>query len=620
MLKPKEMTKIVAVGGNKDLSVVIDTLYDLKALHIKEHTPAELDIGAPLEHANELSEVIIKTGAILALFNEGKGDAKKHSDTIKQTVKSIHRIHGVVQEQEETLRLLRDQANELKVALHNHKVLDKLGIKKEYTTLGSVEVLVGTVKDKLSLKGYAHSTHAEIAQTYAAVAVKKEDKEAALQDLLQKGFTEVQIVTNGDEKALNKEFKAVIANKRIAEKALEQTKKEHATYMSNAAAFLEQEAEKAAIPLTFASSQNMFYVTGYVPTEDVLVVKQELDKATKKRIFIQTLKEKNELDIPIKMDQPAVIKDFQFFQNLYALPRYKELDPTFFTFMTFPLLFGFMLGDIGYGIVTLVLFWLLKKRMPQFNGFFNIIILASIWTVVFGIFFGKFFGSNYLFGMDLPRILHRLYDVMEVLYLSLFIGVLHINFGLALGFWNELKSHGLKMAILEKASWWVLQIGIAVIALPYIATTLTAPETTGPYWLFQPIITLAAVLEPLQPWLGYGLLALGVIMIILGEGVVGAVEIPAIISNVLSYARMFAIGMAKASLAVVINTFANGFMASMGWWGLIPTTLLLVAGHGINIMLGLLGGFLHSLRLHYVEFYSRFYKGGGKKYSPFGTK
>ncbi len=620
MLRPKEMTKLVAVGGKKDLPAVIDTLYSLKALHIKEHRPAEFDIGEPLEVADEISEVIIKTGAILALWDIGKGDASAHSDTTKQTIKQIHKIHAVVQKQEEQLRLLQEESQELKKQLHNHKVLSKLGVKKEYTTLNTVDVLTGVVKDKSVLKKLPHSTHTEIAHTYAAVAVPKEEREEILQEITQKGFTEVQLGVQEDEKVLNKQFKEVIAQKRAAEQELLNTKKEHSEYVRSAAAYLEQEAEKAAIPLTFAASENMFYVTGFVPTEEVLVVKQALDKATKKRIFIQTLEEKNQLEIPIQMNHPQVIKDFQFFQNLYALPRYKELDPTFFTFMTFPLLFGFMLGDIGYGIITLILFWLMKRWMPDYKGFFNIIILASIWTIVFGIFFGKFFGSNYLFGWDLPRLLHRLYDVMEVLYLSLFIGVLHINFGLAIGFWNELKSHGIWMAILEKASWWMLQIGIFFVALPYVAQTLSAPETTGPYWLFQPIITLATLTDPLQPWLGFGILALGVVMIILGEGVVGAVEIPAIVSNILSYARMFAIGMAKASLAVVINSFANGFMLSMGWWGLIPTTLLLVVGHGINIMLGLLGGFLHSLRLHYVEFYSRFYKGGGKKYSPFGAK
>lgn len=620
MLRPKEMTKIVAVGGKKDRKAVVDALYDLKALHIKEHTPAELDIGSPLEQANDISEALIKSEAILSLWDEDVKGTKTHADTIKKTLRTINKIHDRVHNESEELRTRQKRAATLKEELHTHKILSKLKLTPEFFALDSVAISVGTIKDKGKLKEYPANTHTDQHHTYAAIAVPKEDKDKALQDLATKGFTEHDVRVRADEKTVEQEFKAAVNAKREAEKQLAQTKKEYLDYVQSATQFLRQEAIKAQVPLTFAESENIFYVTGYVPTEDVLVVTQELEKAAKKRLHVQTLKEEDEKEIPIKMEHPGLVKDFQFFQNLYALPRYKELDPTFFTFMTFPFLFGLMLGDIGYGIITLILFLFMKKWMPKFSGFYNIIILASVWTILFGIFFGKFFGSDYLIVWELPRVFHRLYDVMEVLYFSLFIGILHINFGLAIGFFNEYKSHGLKMAILEKASWWVLQIAVAIIALPFIAQTLTAPETTGSLWLFEPIVWLAQVLEPAQPFLGYGLLGLAVVMIILGEGVIGAVEIPALVSNILSYARLFAIGMAKASLAVVVNQFANGFMLSMGWWGLIPTTLLLVFGHTINILLGLLGGFLHSLRLHYVEFYSRFYKGGGKRYQPFGTK
>ena len=165
---------------------------------------------------------------------------------------------------------------------------------------------------------------------------------------------------------------------------------------------------------------------------------------------------------------------------------------------------------------------------------------------------------------------------------------MHVNIGLLIGFYNELVMHGFWKAVFAKFSWFVLEAAIIIGIF---------------YSTFYAII------------LG----VISVIMLYLGEGVKGLVELPTLFSNMLSYSRLMAIGVASVQLALVINEFAREFFHKGSFFILAGIAILLV-GHVINIALGILGPFLHSLRLHYVEFFTKFFEGGGKRYVPFGTK
>ena len=135
-------------------------------------------------------------------------------------------------------------------------------------------------------------------------------------------------------------------------------------------------------------------------------------------------------------------------------------------FLTFPLFFGFMLGDLGYGILTFVLFWAVTRKInsKELKPVLSVMMFASFMTAVFGYIFGEFFGSEYIFGYHMHPIFHRLHDPVGLLTISALLGVVHVNMGLIIGFYNELKAHGIKAAILEKLGWIVLQVGGAMFA------------------------------------------------------------------------------------------------------------------------------------------------------------
>ncbi len=171
-----------------------------------------------------------------------------------------------------------------------------------------------------------------------------------------------------------------------------------------------------------------------------------------------------------------------------------------------------------------------------------------------------------------------------------------MNLGLFLGFINELVSHGFAHAFYAKISWYILELGAAVLALSSLG------------------------LVPLHWSIGLSLVLLAAVLLFIGEGVQGLVEIPAILTNILSYLRLGAVGLSSVGLAVVVNeNLALPFMEKGGLY-FVLALFILVAGHSINIALGVIGPFLHSLRLHYVEFFSKFYKGGGIPFVAFGQE
>jgi V/A-type H+-transporting ATPase subunit I len=169
------------------------------------------------------------------------------------------------------------------------------------------------------------------------------------------------------------------------------------------------------------------------------------------------------------------------------------------------------------------------------------------------------------------------------------IGLIHVNLGYGIGFYNEYIKHGLKEAFLEKGSWYVLQAGAALAYL-------------------------------VSPTAGVPVMILGVLLIFLGEGVEGMVEIPSLLANILSYLRIFGVSVAAVALAAVVNSIASTAFGAGGLVGVIFGTLILVVGHVFNTFIKIMEGFLQGIRLHYVEMFGKFFEGGGKKYAPFGAK
>src|SRR3989344_9125537 len=229
-------------------------------------------------------------------------------------------------------------------------------------------------------------------------------------------------------------------------------------------------------------------------------------------------------------------------------------------FFTFPLFFGFMLGDIGYGLVGLLIFWIAKKKIPEGKRLLNSLIVAAFVSIFFGFLFGEFFGYEIMHpllkSID-PLFISREESMMQVMYYAIGLGVIHINIGLIAGFVNELKSHGFMHAVYAKFSWIILEAGIVLVALPKM-TSIIIPS-----------------------WIAYAVIGLAVIMLFKGEGIRGLIELPSIFTNILSYARLMAIGLSSVIIAVIVNDSAIEMIHSGGFM-IVAGILIMIIGHVLN--------------------------------------
>jgi V/A-type H+-transporting ATPase subunit I len=322
------------------------------------------------------------------------------------------------------------------------------------------------------------------------------------------------------------------------------------------------------------------------------------------------------------LDNPRAAKPMEMLLEMFSLPKYNEIDPTVLMLATFPIFYGLMLGDWGYGIVlvALSLTGAFKKLMDKLGmsggapGLSKILLYCGISSIIFGLVYDEFFGfepfkhwdiGTHLLGIALP--VHRAEPEMvgTMLMFCVYVGVAHLLMGYVIGMYNVRAEHGLKTAILEKGGWILTLIGLvmfAVMALPGLLSGTGFP--------LDNVVFIA----------GIAIMVAGIVMTAMVEKINGILELPGLASNLLSYTRIFAIGLSSIGIAIAFNEEMAFPAIEGGGIGWAVGIVILVMGHGLNIALGIIGPLIQSLRLHYVEFFTKFYKGGGIKFNPLGIR
>jgi len=370
---------------------------------------------------------------------------------------------------------------------------------------------------------------------------------------------------------------------------------------------------------------------------------------------------------PVVPDNPGVVKPFEVLTEAVSRPKYDEFDPTVVLFLTFPAFFGFMIGDLGYGaLYTLIGYGLYSKfDSDAFKSMGGITVFAGLFTMLFGILYGEIFGlhliSTYLWegalGMAHPPIEKGLSPASVEwargwLVVSLLVGILHLNVGWIFDFVENVQLHDVKHALYESGSWLLMLNGIWVWVFSDVVRG-TAPEFL--YTTFTEVIPIGFGGFPtLVGWLGFAVFVVGLVLLVVGEPI-EVIEFLNVLVNVLSYTRIAAVLLAKAGMAFTVNLlffgvyvtgegseaafhFGLGHMPHVGdmahghevteimFGGLVHSgpamlivgLLVLVLGHALVLALGVTSAGLQAVRLEYVEFFGKFYQGGGREYEPFG--
>jgi V/A-type H+-transporting ATPase subunit I len=614
MFFPTEMSRVTVVSHRIYMEDVIKALYEADVLHLKDYVPREGDhypIGAPLPNAEKISELLLTINAVKTQLVLKDVEKKATDMSLEKAEKFLNAL------QERVSRInnaIREAEAEIKANSCKKEVLDFLTATmiKKFDALrgyGSLEVMAGYVPDLKILKERMSTLDFEMFSSDdkikkgfpVVVLVRKKDAERLKSALQFSGFCRVETdlewkKANVSEE--NEEFSSTMKalDKKLASlrSELAQETKENGGILLSLEYNLTAEIRKSEVPLKFAVSKYSFMIQGWVPNGRRDVLEKRL-KGITENLYLNLEKVGEHEEAPILLKNKGPVKPFEFFLRLYSLPSYKEIDPTFILFMTYPIIFGIMLGDIGYGLVLFAGFAFIKYKMKKMGSVASVLMLSSLVSVLFGFIYGEFFGFETIGSFELHPMIMRAEGINAMLPISLIIGIVHLNIGIAIALVNELRERKFRHA-LGKASWFVL-------------------ETGGILYLLETFFKIPTGVEPMT---SLAILLTGVVLLTIGESYRGLIEIPALASNVLSYARIAALGLAGVQLALIINGMAGG-MFHAGGFMIIGGVALLFTGHAVNTLLSLMGCFLQSLRLHYVEMFSKFYHGDGEPYKPFGS-
>ena len=404
---------------------------------------------------------------------------------------------------------------------------------------------------------------------------------------------------DNEKKGLNKEKRKIISDLRVFAK----------DQLNDLLALREEiqlERLRKEVSRNFAKTQSTYIVKGWILARDEDKLKDSVTKVSEDHILCNfEIPSPNPDNPPTYLKTPKWAESFRTFLELFSTPRYNELNPTVFMGIFFILFFSLMLGDAGYGIIILALslfgYFKFGKYSPLIKNWSFLGIWLGITTTVVGFLMNSFFGDllPQYFGVQLPSLLDPLKNPLIILSIALVCGLIHLNLGIILGIIQAFHRRDFKSLFTNHFLWIPLQIGGGLLIGGFIMG-----------WTVEGVLFYIAAILTL----------IGILLLFIGAGPIGFFAITGYVGDWLSYARLLALGLATSGMALAFNVVSKLIGDMIPFIGVVITVVLLVLSHTVNLALQALGAGVHSLRLQYVEFFNRFYEGGGRKFSPFQIK
>lgn len=457
-------------------------------------------------------------------------------------------------------------------------------------------------------------------QKYYAFICLKEEKEQLLEALRPYNFSAVTLADQKGtateamhryEKEIEKNEKNIAEDEEILKKLV--AYREHIEFLYDS---LMMRRDRARVVGDMVSTEMVFYFDGWMPAK----AQPEVEALLKEYEFYYNIEEPDPDDesVPVLLQNNSIVTPFEAVTGMYSLPGRHDIDPTAILAPFYFLFFGLMLSDAAYGLIlTTLCAIILKKYKPEgtthrmIKMFMFCGLSTFMWGALFGGWFGNFFtvAAKTFFGKEFvikPLWFDPLSEPMRLLVVSLILGAIHLFVGMGVQAYMDIKDGRPLDALFDIGLWYLLLIGIVLFAF--------------------------------GGKLGEGAVGIGKIMAIVGavgilltggrkkKGIFGKLTgglgslygITSYLSDVLSYSRLLALGLATGVVAQVFNTL--GSLAGGGIAGSILLIVVFAFGTVFNIAINALGAFVHSCRLQYVEFFGKFYTGGGRPFAPFERK
>lgn len=587
----------------KDGSVMLEKEGESKTL------PGAEEISAQLDKAGQVLRFMVQNGAKNPLIPQKEkiswGDFLKENQTGRELTEKVDTVASKIASLESEAAALRTQAEslllwqDLDIHLEQLSFTEETRVHAGFLPVNEVEAVQKELADypaDITLYGATQDD-----QTILVLCHNEADDEVQ-RVLKSHNFSEAVLPKrSGLAKTVRGELLQEAEEKESKVTALREETRKASQDKHQIELYYDQLAAMGdRLQNAGEETVSAFKVEGWVRKDRTKRVEKVLQSVTD--AYAVSFRDPKEGEIPpTVLENNKLVRPYEGVVELYSLPKAGTLDPDLIMAPFHFIFFGMMMSDAGYGLVmTAMLYFALKKFRPE--GFAGklayVVFFGSISTILWGIMFGGWFGLEWH-----PLLFVPMKEPMKMLLLCYVLGVLHLVGGMLLKIYLLWREGDIMGAICDQISWLILFLGFLLMAV-----------VPGPVGNYVAILGAGIIL------LFGGRDKKNIFRRLLG-GLLSLYNISGYLSDLLSYSRIFALGLATGVIAMVINTVAK-MLWGAGPLGIVAAIVVLFAGHYFNIMINVLGAFVHSSRLQYIEFFGKFFEAGGRAFMPlaFRTK